>query len=232
MITGMPREAGIGLDVVEDGEPVELGHQDVEQDHVRQFGLEQPERRAAVLCGRDGVALCLEAPLQQHPVEPVVVDDHDVPACGAVARRDRHVTSSAICGRARAHSRSTSAASATCIVQQLVLGRLLEPPARIRESESPEGHRIALQRVGGSAHECRVAFGEPAGDLAEALRGVFEKRDDDLAERLRIVADQFPQRVDGRRVEGRVSPIGHLSLRHRNPSPQFADRREPTVRRR
>ena len=46
-------QAWVALDVLEHGEPVELRHQDVEQNHVRQgVGVEQPERHAAVLCSR------------------------------------------------------------------------------------------------------------------------------------------------------------------------------------
>ena len=65
------------LELLEDGDPVELRHDDVEENDVARLGREELERFAAVRGSTDLVAVLLEEATEELPADDVVVGDED-----------------------------------------------------------------------------------------------------------------------------------------------------------
>ena len=72
-VTGTGRR----LQPLEDGDAVELGHDDVEEHDVDRLLGEELERLRAVRCGAYRMAVLLEEASEQLPADAVVVGDED-----------------------------------------------------------------------------------------------------------------------------------------------------------
>ena len=77
MITGISGEARVGFELLEDGDAVQLGHHDVEEDDVSRVRAQELERFPSVLGRPRPMTLLLEQANEELAVERVVVDDED-----------------------------------------------------------------------------------------------------------------------------------------------------------
>src|SRR5690242_15417099 len=81
----------IALQLLQNPEAVELGHQHVEEQQVEGPASQQIERCSAVFGEDDGMPLVLEPAAQQKPVHAVVVRDQD---CAGLRTGTTHETAS------------------------------------------------------------------------------------------------------------------------------------------
>ena len=172
MITGTSRSTGSDFICLEHLHPVELGHDDVEQDDVPRPGAERLERLATVLGRAHLVPGHRQRAGEQRPVHPVVVDDEDR-ARGrrrhGAAPRSRSATS---CGRTSAPLARRSPRSAEpAPLRSPARAACLELATETLEPAGAEHRRVRLQGVGGASDEGRVAGGRSvaaARPVAEA----------------------------------------------------------------
>ena len=206
MITGTCSWTGLGLELLEHGNAVQLWHDDVEQNDVR-GGLAQALQRLLAVLGRPRVmALLLEEAHEQLPIQ--------------AHRRRRRGSTPAPGSRGSAYAESRQRRLDPNVLglglpDELVAGGelpglrlLLELTAELREALGAEGGAVGLQRVGSPSSLIGVPSFERAPKGCELGGGVTEERGDELADEL--LADRFPQAVECRPVQDGGRPGAHV----------------------
>ena len=170
---------------------VELGHQDVEQQHVEPPLPEQLERLAPVLGEDDRVPFLLEAAAEQESVHPVVVGDEDR------ARRDESAHVGAF-GRTASSARSSEPRSSSIRARRpgassrrpsfACCSRMRQTLGEVRR---PERGAVRLQCVRRPPDLGGVSLLEGVAKRREERRHVGEERIDHLGDE--VVAPELAQ---------------------------------------